>query len=116
MQHQYENSAVVGRYEHDGEMMDVCAEVISDYNEAESTLTSKLDSYLRYPDPAHARQRVSMPWLPQPQTCTEGVPLREANELAREISRSWRKNVFSHIPQARHGTGGGTGPLLLCMM
>lgn len=116
MQHQFENSAVVGNYEYEGTLMDVCAEVISDYNAVEGTLTLKLDSFLRHPDPTHSHQRVSVPWLPAPQTCTEGVSLSEANELAREISRSWRKNVFSHIPERRTLGAGAGGPLLLCML
>lgn len=116
MQHQFENSAVVGKYEHEGEVMDVCAEIICDFNAAESTLTLKLDSYLRHPDPAHGQQRVSAAWLPKPQTFAEGVSYNEANDLAREISRSWRKNVFNHIPEMRPVGAGGAGQLLLCML
>lgn len=98
MKHQLESIAVVGTTEVDGEKMDVCAEIVSDYNQSKEELSVKMDCYLRHPDPTNGHQRVKAAWLPEPQDVHECVDREEATDLAREIARSWRKRVFASIP------------------
>lgn len=99
MHHLLDSIAVVGSSDFEDEAMDVCASVTSDYDAPSQRLTVTLDSFLRHPDPAKVKQRVRAPWLPASETVRESVPPDEASDMARDIARSWRKNVFERIPE-----------------
>jgi hypothetical protein len=98
MHHLLDSIAVVGVADFESEAMDVCAEVKSDYDAPSRRLTVALDSFLRHPDPAKVKQRVRAPWLPPAETVRETVSPEEASDMARDIARSWRKNIFERIP------------------
>lgn len=98
MDHLLDSISIIGATEMDNETMDVCAEVVATYNLAKEMLTVHLDSFLRHTGITGNKARAVASWLPKPEVVEESVSREEASDLARDIARSWRKQVMESIP------------------
>jgi hypothetical protein len=75
------------------EPKELCATAEADYDERNSTLVIKLDSFVRQVHHAGPDVCTRPDWLPKPETLREGVSPSEASDLARDIFRQWTKKV-----------------------
>jgi hypothetical protein len=98
MEHLLDSISIIGATEVDGETMDVCAEVVANYNPGKEILTVHLDSFLRCTRVTGNKARAVAAWLPKPEVMEESVARDEASDLARDVARSWRKQVMECIP------------------
>lgn len=98
MDHLLDSISIIGATDMDGETMDVCAEVVASFNPANETLTVHLDSFLRHTGITGNKARAMTSWLPKAQVLEESVSRDEASDMARDIARSWRKQVMESIP------------------
>jgi hypothetical protein len=86
-------SEIVQDLDLESEPRELCASAEADYDEKKSTLTVKLDAFVR--QVRHAGPDVcSRPdWLPKAESLRERVSPEEASDLARDIFQRWTRKV-----------------------
>jgi hypothetical protein len=100
MKHLISISECVGQRETSRGPCDVYATADANYDEATQRITIKLESILRPVPARHGVESFREPWLPEPQTVQETVPLEEGDALTRDVFHSWVNRVKHAIPAA----------------
>ncbi|HSH95598.1 MAG TPA: hypothetical protein VK968_15750 [Roseimicrobium sp.] len=81
-----------------GEEVQVCATVESEYSESRKDLMVQLNAFLRPVDQLHAERHIFPGWLPKQQNLREHCEMEEASEVARETFHHWVVKVRKSIP------------------
>ncbi len=94
-----DTTEVVATYSMNGTDYEVCAEAEATHDKRAHLLTVHLRSYLRSLSPESLHEQAQAPWLPEPETLTEGVEVGEAHDLAMDIFASWCRRVLACLPE-----------------
>ena len=79
---------------------EVCAEAIARHDRKIHLLSVDLRAFLRAQNAAHIHEEATAPWLPEPETITDGVDASEAHEMADDVFASWCRRVAATVPEA----------------
>ena len=84
---------VLGTVEFNGEPHELCAEADARYHGGTGKLEVRLEAFLRSTNLLVEERHVTAPWLPAPQTLSEGMSEDEAVDAARDIFHGWVRKV-----------------------
>jgi len=93
-----DTTEVIATHETDGVAFEVCAEAIATHDRRAHILSVELRSFLRVMDQDDIQEEIIPPWLPAPETITDGVQEGEALEMADDVFASWCRRVAATVP------------------
>lgn len=93
-----DSSCIVESREFGGATYEVCATGLASFDETETALTVKLDSFVRRVNPQGADTVIRPAWLPRGETVRHAISQDEAADEAREAFHRWTDKVKRSVP------------------